>query len=374
MSASQNAAAGFEQHFGGQPTGIVFTPGRVNLIGEHVDYNGGMVLPMPISVGTAIAWRPRDDGRVHVVALDFENATDVFTLGETLGNEPVDWRSYVRGTAACLGERGLPAGGADIAIAGSIPRGSGLSSSASLCVAVGRALASAAGAELDALALSLAAQEAEHRHAGVKCGIMDQLAVAAGEAGSAILIDCRALHTQIVRLPAEWAVMIVQSGVSRGLVEGHYNQRRADCETAAQALGIACLREATLSQVEIGLSDPVVQARAGHVVSEIERTARAVDAIAARDIAALGRLFAASHASMRDDFAITVPAIDRLVSALEQAIGPAGGARMTGGGFGGAVVAIMPSSQVERVSQSIRQNYRTPNGHAPLVMTEICAG
>lgn len=141
MSAQDLAVAGFTRHFGSAPYGVVFTPGRVNLIGEHVDYNGGLVLPMPISVGTAIAWRPRDDGRVCAVALDLDEATDTFTPGESSTDETVDWRAYVRGMAACALARGLPVGGADIAIAGSIPRGSGLSSSASLCVAVGRALA-----------------------------------------------------------------------------------------------------------------------------------------------------------------------------------------------------------------------------------------
>ncbi|WP_068072982.1 galactokinase [Novosphingobium lentum] len=372
MTPQDRAAAGFAAHFGAAPDGVVFAPGRVNLIGEHVDYNGGLVLPMPIAVGTAIAWRARADSRVAAVALDYGNATDDFLLADPANVDPFDWRGYLRGMAACMAERGLPLVGADLAVAGSIPRGSGLSSSASLCIATGRALAAAAAGQPppDALELSLAGQMAEHRYAGVKCGIMDQLAIAAGEPGSAVLIDCRALTTEVIQLPHEWAVMIVQSGVERGLVDGHYNARRADCEAAAAALGVESLRDATREMVDAAPIDLVIRARARHVVSDIARAARAVEAIAAHDLAALGRLFAQSHASMRDDFEITVPAVDRLAALLADTIGEQGGARMTGGGFGGAVVAILHADAVERVRATVLEHYRTPSGAAPDIMIE----
>lgn len=371
MTEQDRASAAFVARFGSAPDGVVFAPGRVNLIGEHVDYNGGLVLPMPISVGTAVAWRRRDDGRVHAVALDEGGAEDSFALADPHPVEPFDWRSYLRGMAACMAEAGLATGGVDMVIAGSIPRGAGLSSSASFCIAVGRALAGAAGdPSPDPVALALAAQTAEHRYAGVKCGIMDQLAVAAGTPGSAVLIDCRSLDTTLVALPADWTVMIVQSGVSRGLVDGHYNRRRADCETAAAALGVALLRDADVAAIDGAIADPTVRARARHVIEEIARTEAAVAAVATADLAALGVLFAQSHASMRDLFAITVPDVDRLVAILAEAIGPMGGARMTGGGFGGAVVAVLETARVDAVRKAVCATYRTPAGEPPLILLE----
>ena len=245
-----------------------------------------------------------------------------------------------------------------LAIAGSIPRGSGLSSSASLCVALGRVLAAARGGSSPApQELALAAQAAEHNWAGVHCGIMDQMAIAAGEPGSALLLDCRDLHSRRVALPADWAVLIVQSGVVRGLVDGHYNQRRADCEAAARALGAASLRDATAQQVRAASLDQRQQARALHVVEEIARVAAAVSAIEQGDLPALGDLLRASHASLRDLFEVSVPPVDRLVDLLNTEIGSAGGARMTGGGFGGAVVAVLPSAAVERVCAAVTASF-----------------
>ena len=367
MSLSARACAGFAAAFGGAPAGVAFAPGRVNLIGEHVDYNDGLVLPMPIGAGTAVAWRP--DGQVRAIALDFGDATDAFVLGAAPAAPPGDWRSYLRGMTVCMAERGLPVGGAELAICGSIPRGAGLSSSASLCVALGRALAAAAGArEIDQRELALAAQAAEHRFAEVNCGIMDQMAVAVGRTGEAVLLDCRDLSTRTVALPADWAVLIVQSGVSRGLVDGHYNARRRDCEAAAQMLGLASLRDASLAN--LAALDGTVYRRARHVVSEIARTRAAVAAIESADIAELGRLFAQSHASLRDDFEVSVPPVDELVETLGAIIGERGGARMTGGGFGGAVVAVCEAGRVDAVRTQLAARYRTPQGMPPGVIAE----
>ena len=218
MTPNERALAGFAEAFGEAPHAATFVPGRVNLMGDHVDYSDGLVLPMAISAGTAIAWGPADGDRIEAVALDLAGARDAFVAAQTRPHQPADWRSYVRGMAACMAERGLPVAAARLAIAGSIPRGSGLSSSASLCVAVGRALSAAAGvADPDPRELALAAQAAEHQWAGVKCGIMDQMAVAVGAPGEAVLLDCRDLSVRSVPLPADWAVLIVQSGVVRGL-------------------------------------------------------------------------------------------------------------------------------------------------------------
>ena len=368
MDPRAAAIAGYREAFGCEPAGVVFAPGRVNLIGEHVDYNDGLVLPMPLTVGTAVAWGPASGAAVEVAALDFGRAIDRFVPGETVPHDPVDWRSYVRGMALAGGS------GAQLAIAGTIPRGSGLSSSASLCVAVGRALALAQGrADLPPRELALAAQRAEHEWAGVRCGIMDQMAVAAGQAGHALLLDCGTLETRQVPLPADWAVMVVQSGVVRGLVDGHYNARRADCEAAARALGVASLRAADAAMIAAAGLDPVIARRAQHVVEEIARVEAAVRAIEAHDLAALGTQLRDSHASLRDLFEVCAPPVDRLVDVLNSAIGQTGGARMTGGGFGGAVVAVLPRAEVARVRMAVEQNYQAPGNAALSIMIEGAA-
>lgn len=370
MSLIERTRAGFAAAFGEEPSGVVFVPGRVNLIGEHVDYNDGLVLPMPISVGTAIAWSAAAGDEIDAVALDLDHARDCFAPRTVEPHFPADWRSYLRGMTTCLEDRGFAASGARLAIAGSIPRGAGLSSSASFCIAVGSALTAAKGENaLPPRELALAAQAAEHVWAGVHCGIMDQMAVAAGEPGHALLLDCRTLATRPIPLPPEWTVLIVQSGVSRGLVEGQYNDRRRSCEAAAATLGVASLRDATLAQVETGIPDPLVRRRARHVVTEIARTSDAVTAIERNDLAGLGEILRASHASLRDDFDVSIAAVDALVDCLNTAIGAAGGARMTGGGFGGAVLAIMEHGETERVIAAVRQGYRTPGGDPPAVLS-----
>lgn len=370
MPLFERARSGFAETFGREPRGVAFAPGRVNLIGEHVDYNGGLVLPLPISAGTAVAWGPARSDQVDVVALDFDRARDRFDPAMLEPHSPPNWKSYVRGMVHLSGQNGTA-----MAIAGTIPQGSGLSSSASLCIAVGRALAVASGkAAPDPRRLALAAQRVEHEWAGVHCGIMDQMAVAAGETGKALLLDCRSLETRAVALPAEWAIMVVQSGVVRGLLDGHYNARRANCEDAAHALGVATLREADRASVEAAGIDPLVRRRALHVVDEIARVEAAVEAIEAHDLAALGVLLRASHASLRDQFEVSVPQVDALVDLLNAVIGTEGGARMTGGGFGGAVVAVLPAVEVARVRGAIERNYRTPGGGAASIIIEGVGG
>ena len=371
MDLLQRARGGYAATYGAEPQGVVFAPGRVNLMGDHVDYNDGLVLPMPITAGTAIAWGAAGGAAIEAIALDLDGARDSFAPGAVSPHQTADWRSYVRGTASALAVRESPAGPARLAICGSIPRGSGLSSSASLCVAIGRALAAAAGAPaLKPTELALAAQQAEHAWAGVNCGIMDQMAVAAGSPRNALLLDCRDLSFRNVPLPEGWAVMIVQSGVTRGLVDGHYNARRADCEAAARALGLASLRDADAAMIAAAGLEPVARARALHVVEEIARTKQAAQALAAADLAVLGELLRGSHASLRDQFQVSVPAVDVLVEVLNTAIGPHGGARMTGGGFGGAVVAVLAADAVPRVTAAIKANYTAPAGGHVSIMIE----
>ena len=363
--------ASFRNAFGVEPTCIVQAPGRVNLIGEHTDYNDGFVLPCAIDFHTLIAARSRDDLTVRVVASDYGDALDEFRLDAPITPRPdALWANYVRGVVKMLLERGEPLRGVDLAISGNVPQGAGLSSSASLEVATGQIFKSIQGlTELSATDLALIGQRAENQFVGVNCGIMDQLISARGEAGHALLIDCRTLDARPVPMPRGLAVMIVHSRVKRGLVESEYNTRRAQCEAAARHYGVKALRDVDLAALQRGASglDGVTLRRARHVVTENQRTLDAADALAAGDLERLGALMAESHASMRDDFEITVPAIDQLVAIAQQAIGAAGGARMTGGGFGGCIVAVLPETMVATARAAIEANYRAPSGEAATI-------
>lgn len=374
MSPVERARAGFLTTFGTEPEGTAFAPGRVNLIGEHVDYNDGLVLPMPISTGTAVAWGRSDGPEVEAVALDFADQHDRFALTGLTPHQPADWRSYLRGMASQMAQREIDPGGLKLAIAGSNPRGAGLSSSASLCIALGRAISSAAGISLSTKDLATAAQATEHNWALVNCGIMDQMAIAAGEPDHALLLDCRDLSTRQVSMPSDWAIAIIQSGVTRGLVDGHYNARRRDCEAAAAALGLTSLRDADLAMITAAKLDRIIAARATHVVSEIARTVAAVTAIEAHDLAGLGDLLRASHASLRDQFEVSVPAVDRLVDLANAAIVSNGGARMTGGGFGGAVVAVLERSAVPGFIAALEHNFAQQGSTPPTIMIEGTGG
>lgn len=326
----------FRDAFGSAPTDIAFAPGRVNLIGEHVDYNEGLVLPMPIPMGTAVAWSTSEGREIEVHAADLDES-DSFCASDPAKPDSVGWTSYVRGMAAKWGMEVPPM---RIAICGDLPRGSGLSSSASLCIAMARAFAAAGGTYVDPTSMAKIAQATEHDFAGVACGIMDQMAVAAGEPGHAMLLDCRDLTYRQIEMPDDWAVLVVASGVTRGLVDGEYNARRKQCELASATLGVASLRDTDLQMLSSsGIPEPTMS-RARHVVEEIERVEQLVSAIARSDIAATADIMRAGHASLRDDFEVSVGKVDELVDALNDRLGERGGARMTGAGFGGSVVVI----------------------------------
>ncbi len=361
----------FRESFGAGAELVARAPGRVNLIGEHTDYNDGFVLPCAISRQTLVAARRRDDRLVRIVAGDLGGATASFSLSAPITpDSAAPWSNYVRGVADGLLDAGIDLPGADLAIMGDMPQGAGLSSSAALENAAGLALAALAGQpDFDRSRLALIGQRAEHRFAGCQCGIMDQLVSARAVEGAALLIDCRSMECTTVPLPDGLAVMIVHSGIERGLVDGEYNQRRQQCEAAARHFGVAALRDLDVLP-EAGDLDPVAYARARHVVGENARTLAAAEALRTGDLTRLGALMAQSHSAMRDDFQITLPAIDALVALLQDAIGGAGGARMTGGGFGGAVVALLPAAEVERVRAAVLAGYRTPAGEPPLIMVE----
>lgn len=368
---TQTAIDAFERTFGKAPSRMVQAPGRVNLIGEHTDYNDGFVLPCAINHGTVIAASPRDDAIVRVVAADYEDEVDEFRLDDVIPPRADKlWPNYVRGVVKYLQAHGLSVGGADLALAGDVPQGAGLSSSASLEVAVAQVFKTLQGLEsLSPTDMALIAQRAENRFVGCNCGIMDQLISARGEAGHALLIDCRSLDARAVPMPADLAVVIVHSRVRRGLVDSEYNTRREQCEIAARHFGVKALRDVDLARLAARAHelDPIVFRRARHVITENQRTLEAAEALAAGDLRRMGTLMAASHESMREDFEITVPAIDQLVRILQDAIGDTGGARMTGGGFGGCVVALMPAATVEAARAAVVRDYRAPSGEAATV-------
>lgn len=317
-----------------------FAPGRVNLIGEHTDYNDGFVLPVALDRGTAVAWGPAPGDSLSVYSEDFAE-TDRFDPNEPFEAAP-GWRGHVRAVAAAWRDAGGGSPAGAIAIAGNLPQGAGLSSSASLGVALAGAFAAATRVDVPAIDLARIAQAAENRYLGCACGLMDQMAAAFGVRDAALLIDCRHQTVETVEIPTGLTLFVAHSGVRRELIDSAYNDRRTACERAAEALGVPALRDVDAGMLA-GLGrqvEAVDLVRARHVVTENARVLSCVDALRRSDVAALGRLFRDSHRSMRDDFEITVPAIDRLVDGMNAALGDHGGARMTGGGFGGCVVAI----------------------------------
>lgn len=355
----------FADKFGYPATITIKAPGRVNLIGEHTDYNDGFVLPCAIDYETVIACAQRNDRLIRVIAADYDNEEDTFSLDEPiLHSDAHPWANYVRGVVKHLMLRNKDFSGADMVISGNVPQGAGLSSSASLEVAVGQALKSLYDLPLDGVALALNGQEAENQFVGCNCGIMDQLISALGKENHSLLIDCRSLETRAVSMPENAAVVIINSNVKRGLVDSEYNARREQCEVAARFFGVKALRDvdpALFFSIQDEL-DPVVARRARHVITENDRTLAAADALASGDLKRMGELMAESHASMRDDFEITVPQIDKLVEIVKEVIGDKGGVRMTGGGFGGCIVALVPTEMVDKVRHAVEQQYHAYSG------------
>lgn len=360
MSQKQTLTDLFTNTFGHQPTHFFQAPGRVNLIGEHTDYNDGFVLPCAIDYQAMIAVSPRDDQKVVATAHSFDGQVSEFELSLPIAHsEEAFWSNYVRGVASVLLEKGMDLKGVNIAIIGNVPQGAGLSSSACLEVVTGLTLTRMAGLEVSLKELALIGQQAENEFVGCKCGIMDQMISACGKEDHAMLLDCRSLDTRLVSIPTSAAVVIINSNVKRGLVDSEYNTRREQCEAAAKYFGVKALRDITLAQLEAakGDLDDLTFRRARHVVTENDRTEAAAEVLAVGDLVAMGELMARSHASMRDDFEITVPAIDAIVEIVKNVIGSEGGVRMTGGGFGGCVVALVPQDKVVAVKQAVEQHY-----------------
>ncbi|MCZ2115957.1 MAG: galactokinase [Anaerolineae bacterium] len=372
MSSSLNKiiAQQFEKMFGGPATMLVRAPGRVNLIGEHTDYNDGFVLPMAIDRAVWIALRPRDDRRVRLYSADFDETAE-FSLDE-LRNEGNSWVEYIKGVAFVLQSEGYPVSGWEGVIAGDVPIGAGLSSSAAVEMASARAFAALDGWPWDARAMAKAGRRVENEWIGVNSGIMDQMISAAGRAGHALLIDCRSLETEAVPLPPGVAVVILDTMTRRGLVDSEYNDRRMQCERAAAVMGVPALRDADMELLyrKSGDLDPVTARRAKHVISEDQRTLDAAAVMRQGDAVAMGRLMNESHISMRDDFEISRREMDTMVE-LAQADPNCYGARMTGGGFGGAAVALVRVEGAEPFAAAVSSAYRQATGLDPQVY--ICA-
>jgi galactokinase len=351
----------FRRQFGREPEFVSEAPGRVNLIGEHTDYNEGFVLPVAIDRTVAVAAAPADGKTVRVYSADFD-ARDEWRADAPRRTGRREWRDYVRGVAWAMLDGGYELQGADLAIGGDVPQGAGLSSSAALEVAVAGALSVVSGRVVEPQELAVLCQKAENQFVGVQCGIMDQLTAARAKAEHTLLIDCRSLETDHVPLPPDVAIVVVDSNVARALGETAYNQRRGECAAAARALGVASLRDAVEGEVD-RLPEPL-RRRTRHVVSENRRVLEAVEALHSGEVSRFGELMHESHASLRDDFEVSTPGLDLLV---ELASGTEGvvGARLTGAGFGGCTVNLLEREAVGRFDAAVVEPYRVKTGLAP---------
>jgi len=374
MSLQSQVTREFERRFDTPPAVIVRAPGRVNLIGEHTDYNDGFVLPMAIDRAIWIAARPRPDGRVVVHSLDFDRVAS-FPL-RALERESAGWAEYLKGVAWALQETGFRLQGWEGVLTGDVPRAAGLSSSAALEMATARVFAAVSDLPWHPARMARIGQRAENEWVGMNCGIMDQMISAAGVAGHALLIDCRSLQTRPTPLPPGTAVVVLDTATRRGLVDSAYNERRAQCEAAARFFGVPALRDVTPDQgqalVEGSVTglDEVTRRRARHVVTENARTLRAAEVMEAGDAAELGRLMNASHASLRDDFEVSSEELNLMVNCAQEQEA-CYGARMTGAGFGGCAIALVRADVAPELAAAVATCYQAASGRAP--NTYVCS-
>jgi galactokinase len=366
MSAlKERATAAFTQTFGTPPALFIAAPGRVNLIGEHTDYNDGFVLPAAIDRHALMAITPRADRQVRIVAADFGSRAS-FNLDRIVVDDAHRWSNYQRGVAWALQEAGYTLSGMNIALSSDVPVGSGLSSSAAVEVAMAYAFQVVGGFALDGARRALLCQKAENGFVGMNCGIMDQFIVSLGQRDHALLIDCRSLDYTPVPLPDGCDVVICDTKKRRGLVDSEYNRRRKECERGAAILGVRALRDVTLEDLKAREADmdEVTYRRCRHVVSENERTVEGVSALRSGDVIRFGELMNASHLSLRDDYEVSCPELDAMVTAAWEQQGTLG-ARMTGAGFGGCTVSLVESASTTEFVQNVRQAYTRTTGVAP---------
>lgn len=373
---TQTLIEAFQSRFQGEPTAVAVGPGRVNLIGEHTDYNDGFVLPVALKRDVRIVFHPRADRHVRLYSVEYDGWFE-FSLDQMAYNDDILWSNYMQGVAWALQEAGLQLVGMDAVVSGNVPKGSGLSSSAALEIATAHAFMYASGQEgkLTGPQVAKAAQRAENAFVGVNCGIMDQFISMLGAENHALLIDCRSLEYQLVPFPESGSLVIGNTKASRSLASSAYNQRRQECETGVALLqsvlpGIKALRDVNSEQLEAhkDLLDPVVYRRCRHVVGENERVLQTVAALAQGDLAEVGRLMNASHDSLRDDYEVSSEALDVMVEAMRSAPG-CYGARLTGAGFGGCTVALVEPGAEQGIADMIYDKYPKATNIWPEVYT-----
>ncbi|MFH1008590.1 MAG: galactokinase [Candidatus Latescibacterota bacterium] len=375
MSPSLNAI--FSKRFGGEPDIVGRAPGRVNLIGEHTDYNDGFVFPIAIDRDIRIAARRRSDGNVHLHSVNYR-ADTTFPV-DSLNKDPNHpWADFPKGVMAELGKAGHTLCGWEAVITGNVPLGAGLSSSAAFEVAAAYVLCSLNEIPFDAIEMALLCQRAENQFVGVQCGIMDQFISALGKKDHALLLDCRDLSYRHVPIDSRRvSVVICNSGVHRGLVDSQYNTRRSQCEQGVELLsralpGIRALRDVSLAEFDAhqALVPEIVRKRCRHIVAENQRVLDAVYALENGDVGTFGRLMDASHVSLRDDYQVSIRELDLLVDLAHNSEGVLG-ARLTGAGFGGCTVNLVACDRIETFVRSITEAYRKETGI--LLETTVCA-
>lgn len=347
----------FRDRFGAEPACISRAPGRVNIIGEHTDYNDGFVLPAAIDRAIFLAGRLRTDNVVNIQSLDYRSDA-TFTLDQLRDDSLPPWTRLLRGVVWILREQGHPLRGLDFAIAGDVPGGAGFSSSAAVEVAFFEMVSALLNVPMTQEQKALLGVEVEHRFIGIRTGVMDQMISALGKAGHALLIDCRSLENTPVPIPNGVTLMALDTGKRRQLVESEYGKRREQCEEAARTLGVRALRDLTPEQLAANADKlpEVIARRASHVVNENVRTLAAVEALRSGDLQSVGRLLNESHASLRDLYEVSIDELD-IMAELAQNTEGCYGARMMGGGFGGAVIALVQDSAAAQLAEEVSQAY-----------------
>ncbi len=364
---SAHIAAEFQKHYGRPARWIVAAPGRVNVIGEHTDYNDGFVLPMAIERYAVMAADTASaPGNISVYDTHFKESATIDISAPVTKGQP-KWSNYIRGVLAGFQHRGVKIPALDVAFMSTVPLGGGLSSSAALEVCTATLMEAATGKKIDPVEKALLAQTAEHEFAGVPCGIMDQFISALGHEGHLLLLDCRTRKTELVPMSdPSVELLVINTNVKHELGSGEYAKRRAECEEAARILGVKSLRDATADQLEKakGKLSEVVYRRARHVIGEIERTVHAAEGIRNSNWPAVGNLMYASHYALRDDYEVSCKELDVVVDIAEEIGYKAGvyGCRMTGGGFGGCCVALVKASAVPEITKRITAEYKARTG------------
>jgi len=369
-SISQKVLNFFKDHFGHAPDYLVRAPGRVNLIGEHTDYNDGFVLPIALNRATWIALSPHDSQEVHLKSLDFDESVTV-PLHQKL-NQDRGWQEYLKGVVNIMSREKMMLKGWHGVVAGDVPIGAGLSSSASLELALAKAFAVAGDWKWEPQKMARLCQKAENEWVGMNCGIMDQTISALGQKGHALFLDCRSLETKQVALPDSLDVAVMDTGTRHKLVDSAYNERRSQCEEAAAFFEVVALRDLSLEKLLASEKelDPLVFRRARHVVCENDRVLNFINALEGGMHEKAGQLMNESHASLRNDFEVSSEALDLITNCARQTPG-CYGARMTGGGFGGCGVALVDSSKSKEFSEAVETGYKASGGKNGMIY--ICS-